>query len=168
MTFPALDIARRQIEFARNYTLTLLEDVAPSDWFTQPPNVATHLAWQVGHLAMAEYGLGLFRLRGRQPEDTELMSSRFRKKFSRGSAPDPDPDNNPSPDEIRSVFDRVHQQVLTELPGHTEQDLQEKIDEPYAVFDTKLGALYFCASHEMLHAGQIGLIRRLLGKSPIR
>jgi uncharacterized damage-inducible protein DinB len=96
------------------------------------------------------------------------MSSRFRKKFSRGSAPDPDPDNNPSPDEIRSVFDRVHQQVLTELPGHTEQDLQEKIDEPYAVFDTKLGALYFCASHEMLHAGQIGLIRRLLGKSPVR
>jgi hypothetical protein len=43
MTFPALDIARRQIDFARNYTLTLLEDVAPSDWFAQPPNVATHL-----------------------------------------------------------------------------------------------------------------------------
>ena len=31
------------------------------------------LAWQVGHSAMAEYGLCLYRVRGRVSEDTQLM-----------------------------------------------------------------------------------------------
>jgi signal peptidase I len=44
----------------------------------------------------------------------------------------------------------------------------EPVDEPYAAFATKLGALLFCPAHEMLHAGQIGLLRRLLDKPPLR
>jgi len=39
---------------------------------------------------------------------------------------------------------------------------------PYAVHANKLGGLIFCSHHEMLHAGQIGLLRRLLGKQPLR
>jgi uncharacterized damage-inducible protein DinB len=62
----------------------------------------------------------------------------------------------------------VHQQALKELPVCTQQQLAEPSDEPYAVTPTKLGALFFCSHHEMLHAGQIGLLRRLLGKSPLR
>jgi len=165
---PRLEIARQQIEFARQYTLGMLEDIDPSEWFSQPAGTTTHLAWQVGHLAMAEYGLCLYRQRGRQPSDAQLMSSKFRKTFSRGSTPDPDPDRNPAPAEIRGVFGRVHEQVHKELPGYTEQQLDEPIDKPYAVSATRLGALYFCSHHEMLHAGQIGLLRRLLGKPPVR
>jgi hypothetical protein len=39
---------------------------------------------------------------------------------------------------------------------------------PFAGFPTKFGSLLFCSHHEMLHAGQIGLLRRLTGKLPIR
>jgi hypothetical protein len=46
---------------------------------------------QVGHLAMAQYGLCLFRIRGRQSEDAELMSSAFRKKYFKGTTPDAHP-----------------------------------------------------------------------------
>ncbi|MCA9204744.1 MAG: DinB family protein [Planctomycetales bacterium] len=164
----ALEIARRQIVFARDYTLTLLEDVADDEWFVIPSGMHTNFAWQVGHLAMAEYGLCLFRVRGRQSVDMELMSSAFRKKYSRGSTPDSDPGNNPSPTELRSTFDAVHRQSLEEMATYREENLQEPIDMPYAVFPNKLGALYFCASHELLHAGQIGMLRRAFGKSPVR
>ena len=163
-----LEVAQKQIEFARNYTLSLLEDVETKLWFSMPENSSTHIGWQVGHLAMAEYGLALFRQRGRQPDDTTLMSSRFRKAFSRGSTPNPDPSANPEPNEIREVFDRVHQQVLSELPTFDQAQLDEPVDEPYAGFPTKWGALLFCSHHEMIHAGQIGVIRRLLGKEPVR
>jgi hypothetical protein len=44
----------------------------------------------------------------------------------------------------------------------------EPTDMPYAVHPQKIGALMFCPIHESLHSGQIGLIRRLLGKNPIR
>jgi hypothetical protein len=36
---------------------------------------------------MAQYGLCLFRLRGRQEIDADLMTSSFRKQFSRGRRP---------------------------------------------------------------------------------
>jgi hypothetical protein len=164
----SLTAALAQIQFARTYTLEILAEIDEADWFAMPPNCPTHVAWQVGHLAMAQYGLCLFRQRGRQPVDLELMSSGFRKLFSRGSVPDAAAEKYPSASEIRQTLNRVHAQVLQEALGFTAQQLSEPVDMPYAVEATKLGAMLFCSHHEMLHAGQLGLLRRLLGKAPIR
>jgi hypothetical protein len=165
---PRLELAQRQIEFARGYVLSLLADVGDDDWFRQPAGAPTHLAWQLGHLAMAQYGLCLFRQRGRGEGDAELMSGQFRKLFSRGSEVAPDPASYPRVAEIRGVFDRVLEQVRRELPTFSEASLDEPVDMPYAGYATKYGALLFSSHHEMLHAGQIGLLRRLLGKPPVR
>ncbi len=163
-----LELVIGQIRFAREYTLSLLQDLDPDDWFRQPTDGVSHLAWQIGHLAMAQYGLCLFRMRGRAEIDMELMSSTFRKKFSKGTTPDPAPSANPTPEEIRTVFDRVFEQSMLELPNVTETQLDEPIDMPFAAYPTKFGGLLFCSHHEMLHAGQIGLLRRLIGKAPVR
>jgi hypothetical protein len=134
-----------------------------------PAGSPSHLAWQVGHVAMAQYGLCLFRIRGRQEIDADLMTSSFRKQFSKGSTPEPDASKCPSPAEIRATFDRVYQQVMKELPGVSEAALTDPVDMPFVEgYPNKLGALLFCSHHEFLHAGQIGLLRRLLGKSPVR
>jgi hypothetical protein len=109
MTSSRLELAIAQIQFAREYTHSLITDLEPTDWFKQPTEGVSHLAWQIGHLAMAQYGLCLFRMRGRADVDLELMSSSFRKKFSKGTTPDPDPAKNPSPEEIRGVLDRVYE-----------------------------------------------------------
>jgi hypothetical protein len=164
----SLTLAIQQIDFARNYTLSLLTETDEADWYRLPPGCPTHLAWQIGHLAMAEYGLGLFRQRGRQEIDREIMPSDFRKAFSRGSQPETDPTRFLPPADIRAIFDRVHAQFLKEAPSFTADQLKESVEAPYAVEPTKLGSLYFCSHHEMLHAGQIGLVRRLLGKEPVR
>jgi hypothetical protein len=164
----SLQLAIPQIEFAREYTLSILAEIDEADWFTMPVGCPTHVAWQVGHLAMAEYGLCLFRQRGRQPIDLELMSSSFRKLFSRGSIPEADASKYPSLAEIRATFDRVHAQMRKEAAGFTVEQLREPVEMPYAAEPTKLGSLLFCSHHEMLHAGQLGLLRRLLGRSPIR
>ncbi|MBM4093678.1 MAG: DinB family protein, partial [Planctomycetes bacterium] len=142
MSDSSLELAIKKIEFARAHTNRLLADIDDGDWFRQPAEGVTHVAWQVAHLAMAEYGLALFRMRGRLPEDLALMPGPFRRKYSKGSAPDPDPANNPSPAEIRAVFDRVHRQVILELPSHSPSALGERVDEPYAVSPTRLGGLY--------------------------
>jgi hypothetical protein len=164
----SLDLAIKQLEFARSYTLSLLADIPPGEWFVMPPGCGTHVAWQVGHLAMAEYGLCLFRQRGRSEVDLTLMTGSFRKAFSRGTTPEPDSAKNPSPEELRNILDKVHAQVLIELPSLTSEQLAEPVDMPYAAYPNKLGCLLFASHHEMLHAGQLGLLRRLLGKSPVR
>jgi DinB family protein len=167
-TATLLPLAIEQIKFARQYLLTLLNDITDDEWFRIPMGATTHLAWQIGHVAMAEYGLCLFRQRGRKAEDLELMPSKFRKQFSRGSVPDPDPANHSSPAELLAVCERIHQQCLAEMPILSAETLAEPVDMPYAVYPNKLGSLLFCSHHEMIHAGQIGLLRRLLGKPPVR
>lgn len=160
-------LALAQINFARNYTQRLLADIEDDLWFAQPNGAPNHIAWQIGHLAVAQYGLCLFRVRGRRASDQQLMPSKFRKQFSRGTTPQPDPAQNPSPQELRDVFDRIHTQANQELAEIGDADLTGEIEMPYAVEPTQLGGLYFCSAHEMLHAGQIGLIRRLIGNEPL-
>ena len=97
------------------------------------------------------------------------MSSSFRKLFSRGSVPDADSSKYPPAAEIRATFDRVHAQVLKEAPSFTAESLKEPVEPPFAVEQTRLGeSLLLSSHHEMVHAGQLGLLRRLLGKQPIR
>ena len=163
----SLKLAIEQITFARNYTSKLLDTIDHSLWFRQPAEGVSHVAWQVGHLAMGQYRLALERLRGQQPGDERLISELFLRQFGRDSVPDPDPARNPSPAEIRHVFDQVHRQVLHELASASEEDLHEAPLKPHPLFTTKLGGLFWCAQHEMVHAGQIGLLRRLLGSKPL-
>ena len=61
--------ALAQIEVVRSYTRDLIDTFAAGDWFKMPAEGVTHLAWQVGHLASAEYFLCLTRVRGLKPED---------------------------------------------------------------------------------------------------
>jgi hypothetical protein len=164
-----LELAIEQIAFARRYTLGLLEKTGPDDWFRQPPGCVTHLAWQVGHLAMAEYRLALERIRGPRPEDGALISAEFLRTFGRDSVPVPVADlaRYPLPAEIRAVFDRVHEQTVRELPNLADADLDSPVHPPHRVAKTKLWSLLWCAQHEAVHAGQIGLLRRLLGYPPV-
>ena len=168
-----LEIALRNVEFARRYTKSLLIDLAEEDWYWVPnggsDDFATHIAWQVGHLAMAEYGLLLFRQRGRDRDiDKGLMSSSFRKLFMRGTAPTPNRDDYPPTAEILETLDKVHAQCLKEASEFDDASLDEPLDAPHAAYSSRYGALLFAADHEMIHAGQIGLLRRLMGKSPLR
>lgn len=168
MADPCVELVRKQIDFARGYTLTLLQDVRPEDWFQQPAGTVTHLAWQVGHLTMAQYMLTLFRLRGKLPEDAALVPKTFLRPFMKGTTPVADPAQYPPVEEILRTFHAVHAQVMQELPNYREADLTDTVVEPYAVYNTKLGSLLLASHHEMVHAGQIGLLRRLLGKAPVR
>ena len=163
-----LDLAVAQIQFARGYTKQLLSDIQEDEWFRRSDGCPSHLAWQVGHLAMAQYGLTLARIRGRERSDRDLVSKQFYACFKKGSDPFASDADFPSISEIHDTMDRIHVESMTELAKHTDESLSEKLPEPYAVFDTKLGSVFFCSSHEMLHAGQIGLLRRMLGKVPVR
>ncbi len=163
-----LELAIAQVRAARQYTLTLLEGVPEDGWFWTPTAPITHIAWQLGHIAVAQYGLMLFRQRGRLPTDADLMSSDFRKLFMKGTNASAERSNYPSPQEIRTVLDAVHRQALDEAARFDPDDLSQPTEPPHAAFPNRLGSLLFASAHEMLHAGQIGLLRRLMGLSPIR
>jgi hypothetical protein len=157
-----------RIKFARQYTRRFLTGLSDQEWFWCPSELTTHIAWQVGHVAVSQYNLCLRRVRGRTAEDETLIPDHFIEVFKLGSTPDPDPQNNPSLAEIRQVFDAVEQQVVTELATREDEDLDVPVEQPHPVFKTKLEAVEYAPQHELVHAGQIALLRRMMGKPPLR
>lgn len=162
------DQAVHQLQWARQYSLELIESVAEENWYTVPTGMSTHLAWQVGHLAVAQYGLMLFRQRGRAEGDIGLMPGWLRKQFGRGSHPQPWGPGMPERSELLERLSAIHQQSIDECLQCSVENLREPCDIPYCVYPTKLGALMLAPIHEGIHAGQIGLVRRSLGLAPIR
>jgi uncharacterized damage-inducible protein DinB len=163
-----LNSALNQIRAARNYTTDLLGNLVSDDWFRQPTEGVTHIGWQVGHLAVANYHLALVRIRGKQLQDNETIPENYFTLFGKGSTPESNAASYPTPDEICNVYDRVHDKIVDELSSLADETLDDPVESPHPMFDTKLGALVWCAQHEFLHAGQIGMLRRLFGNAPLR
>lgn len=157
------------IRTARAYSKDILSHIDQVDWFRQPSEGVTHVAWQVGHLAFAQYGLTLRRVRGDKSDDEKLISTEFRKLFGKGSTPVPDPAAYPTPEQILAVLDGVHRQVLDGSSDWSDDLLAETTGEPsHHMFKTKGEAICWSVQHEFIHAGQIGLLRRLFGAIPLR
>jgi hypothetical protein len=167
MATPAdLNRAIEQIRFARWYTSELLSDIPLDQWFQMPAVDSTHVAWQAGHLAFAQHALCIMRQRPERPEDEQLIPAAFRQLFGRNSLPSADPAAYPSAAEIRATFDRVHDHVLHEIADFDPASLNAPGLKPHRFCKTRLDSLFWCSQHELVHAGQIALLRRLLGKSP--
>jgi DinB superfamily len=163
-----LQAALDRVAIARGFTKQFLAELTPEEWFWQPPELTTHVAWQVAHLSVAQYRLCLERIRGRVAADDDMMPVAYLERFMLSSQPVAGTANNPPIAEIERVFDGVHQLSLTELAERTDEDMDVPLEQPRPLFRTKLGAVEWCAQHEFVHAGQIALLRRLMGKAPLR
>jgi hypothetical protein len=169
MPTPArLDAVIDRMRRTREYTRQYLPDLTPEEWFWSPPSYTTHIAWQVAHIAVSQYNLCLRRLRGRTAEDDSLVSEDFVNSFKIGSQPIAGSKANPPLAEIQRVFDAVHHQILTELPLVDDAELDAPSEPPHPRFKTKLGGIDYASQHELVHAGQIAMLRRLMGKAPLR
>ncbi|MFO0841275.1 MAG: DinB family protein [Gemmataceae bacterium] len=155
-----------QIRFTHGYTLRLLEATPRDDWGRVPPAGVSHVAWQVGHLAMAGYRLALERVRGHLPGDDLLIGEEFLNRFGRDSVPDPAPVPEPA-DELLLTYQSVHLRIQQEIAALAPEELNQPLLRPHAICKTKGDCLAWCAQHEMLHAGQVGLLRRQLGHRPL-
>jgi hypothetical protein len=153
--------------FARGYTVELLDTIPPADWFTVPAGCPSHVAWQVGHLSLSEARIILQRICNRPTGDAGLPDS-YVTLFGRLSVAETDPADYPSAAEIRAVFDRVHEAGLRALKEVSDNDLDSIASgPPHRLCRTKAEFLRWMGHHEMLHTGQIGLIRRMLGHKPM-
>ncbi len=163
-----LELLTEQLQFTWRYTQRLLDAAAELDWFRDPTGNSSNIAWQVGHLAMAQYGLAIERIRGIEANDAELLPPEFRTWFGQYSRPAALDAGQIGQTGLREVFDRVHEASLAIVATLSESDLDAPIlSRPHLLFDTKRGSLAWCARHEMVHAGQIGLLRRQLGADPL-
>jgi hypothetical protein len=56
--------------------------------------------------------------------------------------------------------------VFAELQSLDPAMLDEPCERVHRIANTRLRSIQWCSQHELIHAGQIGLLRRLLGQEP--
>ena len=137
--------ALNRIEASRRYTLNLLSDIPPADWFRMPARGGHARRLAGGPPGVRGVPAGLERIRGPRPEDVELFPPTYHALFGRDSVPQADAALYPPVEEIRRVLDGIHRQVQTEVGGMDDASLNVPTSSPHRIFSTKLGALEWCA-----------------------
>ncbi|PQO32729.1 DinB family protein [Bremerella cremea] len=162
------ELTKQRIAFTDKMFRDFIDGLEPELWFRMPNEGVTHIAWQVGHVTLANYGLGMLRIRGKKAEDASLVPESYSELFGRGSTPSADQSIHPSVERMIEIYKKVNDHLLTELETYTLEQLDEPSLPEHPLFKTKFDTLIFLPYHVMMHFGQMGLLRRLSGKPPLR
>ena len=157
-----------QLKGTREWTLKLLADFKGDDWTFQPGPGLAHALWTCGHLANSQHALVFVRCL-KKP----FLAEEFIQHFPMGK-PIAAAGEHPFPSvaEVRQVMDDVHTRTLAAVRELSFEFLSMPAygadGKPHPHYSTVQGAIGHVDRHEAFHAGQIALIRRLLGRNFLR
>jgi len=168
MTIQA-ELLADQLDRTREWTLRLIADIKGDDWFFQPAPGLAHPLWLCGHLAGSQDLLVIVRCLGKP----STLDAAFKSHFPIGgpikSAREHD---YPGVEAVLATMRDTHSRTLAAVRSMSDALLA---DPAYAGdgsihphYRDKRGAVSHCSRHEAFHAGQIAMIRRLLGKAFLR
>lgn len=155
-----------QLESARRITLETFAEFSPQEQLFQPKPDLNHPLWLLGHIAGSENHLVLEFCAGKP-----LLPKPYGKLFGIGSKLLADPSGYPAAEEVLAELAKVHQAALAWARGASQAELDqppigfERMDDRVRqLFATRGRCVWFHAQHEAMHSGQMGYLRRLLGK----
>lgn len=158
-----------QLQGTRDWTLKLIADLKGDDWFFQPALGLAHPLWLCGHLAVSQHTLVFVRCLNQS-----ILVESFSKHFAIGGpVPSAREHSYPSIENVLATMADVHEQTCAAVRHMSDALLAEPAfaadgKSPHPHYADKRGAIAHCNRHEAFHAGQIAMIRRLLGKSFLR
>ena len=130
-----------------------LKDVTHEESLTQPQAAGNCLNWVLGHIVATRNSL--MKLIGDNPLWTEQETDRYR----RGSQPLLDGEMALPLSKMLTDLKTSQDKLLDRLQKMSPEELESPLEE-----GTKYEQLAVLQFHEAYHAGQLGLLRRLIGK----
>lgn len=162
------ELLAEEIEGTRDWTRKLIEDLKGDDWHFQPAPGLGHALWMCGHLASAQNSLIHVRVFG-----ASVLDKDFAGHFPIGAPVRAAHEHDyPSVETVLQKMADIHEKTCRAVRNIGDELLAEPAfgadGAPHPHYRDKRGAISHCHRHEAFHAGQIALIRRLLGKSFLR
>lgn len=164
-TTPGASLARTlsiQYQFSASAFRTNVKDVSHEESLQTPGEAGNCMNWIVGHIVSSRNGilaqLGLPPIR-----PAEQMTH-----YVRGSARLTAGDDAIAFDELLSDFDKAQDKIVDALERTKPEQLAAPLPadaNPFQV-DNVGEMLATLAFHENYHVGQLGVVRRLIGKEP--
>jgi hypothetical protein len=147
------------MDIVDNLYAKALHGLDPAELTRTPAENSNPMLWMAGHLAQTRVRLG--RLLG---VDREVP---WPSLFQRGSPP-PESERYPALADIRREWEQAGTALRARLRNMSEAELYGDLEMKIPSTDGTLeGAIVFALFHEGYHVGQMGYVRRTLGKDRI-
>jgi hypothetical protein len=152
---------------ARGWLKSWTRDFTEAEALEPPPErrAPNPLAWQLGHLACVEDDVGQLFSADSAPD--RLVPEALRAVCASGSPPPTVATRYPSLAELWALLEATHARLLGVLATAASADLDRppRVANPY--FRSLGQGVYEAALHENYHVGEIGALRKALGKPRI-
>ncbi|MCA9242770.1 MAG: DinB family protein [Phycisphaerales bacterium] len=158
-----LETGLMSLRFSRRMALALLDGIPREHRLHVPVTDGNHATWIAGHLAWEDDDILSHLVPGRGSKLAESWHGRF----AQGSRPGGDAAAYPAYDEIRAALDRFRAELIGYLSDSVDR-LGNPLPDGIHAFAKDLGALMpALACHEMIHVGQLTVIRKSLRLPPV-
>ncbi len=150
-----MSTVKQQFDLHTRLFNNVLDGITDPDTNSRANDHVNHIKWLAGHLTSTRFGFkDLAQLEEGDP---------YKELFAHGKSIDPNADY-PSIDNIRENWNGISGQISNALASLPEEALQA--DAPKVpIGEGKMGDfLDFLMHHEAYHIGQMGILRRFLGK----
>ncbi len=157
---PLAKLIRMQYTFAHNVFKQNVAGFEADDSLRTPEPGGNNLNWIGGHVVSAR--ISALRLLGVEP----MWSDEEMARYARGSDPVLTPEEAMPWDRILRDLDRTQELLLSRLETVTPETLAAALPADANPFQLdSVGEMLFTFTfHEAYHVGQLGLLRRVLGK----
>ena len=157
----ANDTIAHALTVAHTLLKRYVADLGPQEYLHRPSPTANCAAWIVGHLTVSERS-GLTRLGAPLPE----LPEGFEHRFSREEGC-PQAEDFGDVTKLMPLFDEHRNRLIAAVRSATPEQLDQPLEKPHPLFNTVGEFLIFYSLHGAMHAGQITMIRRSLGRPPL-
>jgi len=137
-------------------------DLTPGEYLHRPCADANCAAWLIGHLILTERS-ALARVGA---TDLPQLPDGFETRFSRDPAA-PKASDFGDVTILVPLFKRHRALLVDAVRRAAPERLASRLEKPHPLFATVGESLNFIALHVAMHAGQISIIRRSLGRPPL-
>ena len=156
-----LDTLAFSLEAARMMLNRFTEDLKPEEYLHRPVPKANCAAWTIGHLIMAERRLGS-RIGPAFPE----IPAGFERRFAREEGA-PQAAEFGDVTILRPLFNAHRDATIAAVKALPIARLLEPVQSMIPTVNTLGELIAFMPLHQVMHVGQITIIRRSLGRPPI-
>lgn len=154
------DTVQELLGTSRFVLSSYISDMTDADILVRPVPTAHHAAWQLGHLLASEYKM----MEGVSPGSSPALSETFLARHSKdgGFASDSE---FLGVEEYRKLMAAQREATLAVALQLSDERLGQPAPEFMRSYAPRVSSVFLTiGGHELMHAGQLAVIRRALGK----
>lgn len=160
---PANEAIAHSLSVSAGLLNRYVADLTPEEYLHRPTEKANCVAWLIGHLILIDRrGLTMLGVTDLPP----LPAGDFEKRFSRDEGC-PQASDFGDVENLMPLFDKHRGMLIDAVKRAAPAQLDKPVETRRPLFKTVGEMMNFYAHHTTMHAGQITIIRRSLGRAPL-